>query len=166
MCASGPVGAQGPVPRGPFVATTPSGVLRVHTPDGRAHSGEPRGRPPVPAPPGVGRPGREDRARAAVTGSNPARSAFGRVNARARRAAARAAPGAPAVRPITLSPSNAHSRAAIGLVRTPPGSDWPRRRQEPRPQPGSARSGQGSVCPRFSSGPQCGPSMPPKVTLE
>lgn len=162
MCASGPVGAQGPVPRGPFVATTPSGVLRVHTPDGRAHSGEPRGRPPVPAPPGVGRPGREDRARAAVTGSNPARSAFCRVNARARRAAARAAPGAPAgqspyrlATPTRAPPLGwcARPRAPIGL------GDG--RSHAPSPAPRAPDKGRFARASRPA--PSVAPVCPPKL---
>ena len=90
------------------------------------------------------RQGREDPGRcAAVTDSNPARGTLRRVNDRARPAAARAAPGA--ARPITLSPSNAHSRGAIGPALTPPAPDWLRLQREPRPRPVSAQPGRGPV---------------------
>ncbi|XP_032354125.1 MAPK-interacting and spindle-stabilizing protein-like [Camelus ferus] len=83
-----------------------------------------------------GRRGREDHPRcAAVTGSNPARGALGRVNNRTRPAAAGKAPRA--TRPITLSPSNAHSSAAIGSARTPPAPDWLRWRMWPQYDPQS-----------------------------
>ncbi|XDA81106.1 hypothetical protein R6Z07F_011082 [Ovis aries] len=88
------------------------------------------------------RRGREDRRRcAAVTDSNPAQGTLGRVNDRARSVAARAAPGA--ARPITLSPSNAHSRGAIGPARTPPAPNWLWLQREPRPRPGPTQPGRG-----------------------
>lgn len=78
-----------------------------------------------------------------MTDSNPAQGTLGRVNDRARSVAARAAPGA--ARPITLSPSNAHSRGAIGPARTPPAPNWLRLQREPRPRPGPTQPGRGPV---------------------
>lgn len=148
---------------GSFVRITPSGVRAEPSPFAAwprplpaAGSGEPGVRPlgpclareasaRVPAPAHVGRPGREDQTRAALTGNNPGRCALGWVNDRAR-------PRRPAHcwgRPITLSPSNAPSRAAIGPARTPPAPDWPQRQNEPRPR-SAVRGPDAGLCVRPS----------------
>lgn len=72
-------------------------------------------------------------------------------------------PGAPsagvndrrAARPITLSPSNAHSRTAIGPVRTPPAPDWPPWRASPAPSPTPTRLRD----PRTRAGPSVLPGI-------
>lgn len=150
---------------GSFVRITPSGVRaeparQMAAPLPAAGSGEPAVRPLDPCwlgrrPPGfprrpreVGRPGEEDQSPAAVTGSNPGQCAPGWVNDRAR-------PPRPAQRwdrPITLSPSNAPSRAAIGPARTPPAPDWPRRQNEPRPQ-SAVPAPDAGLCVRQYGGP-------------
>ena len=82
-------------------------------------------------------------------------------------------PGAPsagvndrrAARPITLSPSNAHSRAAIGPVRTPPAPDWPPWRCEPRPLPPTPtrlRAPRSRAGPSVLPGIRWAPGVPPE----
>lgn len=97
-----------------------------------------------------------------MTGSNLARGSLGRVNDRA-------CPRRPAQRPdrpITLSPSNAHSRVSIGPASTPPPPGWPRLQDKPRPRPAPrGRDAVSCVHPsRGLPGPQCGPSVTPRVS--
>lgn len=87
--------------------------------------------------------------RVAVTDSDPIRAPPSGVNDRH------------AARPITLSPSNAHSRATIGPQSTPPAPDW-LRLGEPRPRPESARPERGTM--HLSAGVRTGPPCGPRVT--
>lgn len=127
----------------------------------RSAPARPRRHPPgsLRRPRGAKRPDGEDQARSAMTGSNP-RAGRARSGQRPRSpTAAGSGPG----RPITLSPSNAHSRAAIGPARTSPAPNWPWKRNEPRPRPAPLNPDAGSsVCPpRGPSGPQCSPGVTP-----
>ena len=148
---------------------------RARWPDGRAPSPRPAAGSPRPAsgasprfprpPCEFGRRGREDQPRcAAVTGSNPARGALGRVNDRPRPLRPAQHQGPPGPSPYRLAtPTRAPPLVQRARPRPPIGCGC-RASHAPGPALLGPDAGPSVLRPGGPSGPQCGPSITPRVT--